>query len=65
MCATDLLLGADDDGTGDGALLDFAAGNGALDRDDDGFADRGIAVAGTTEDTDAEDFLRTAVVSHR
>ena len=61
----DLLLGTDDDGIGNRALLGVAARNGALDGDDDLVADSGIAVAGTTEDADAEHFLRTRVVSHQ
>jgi hypothetical protein len=54
--------GADDDRLDDVALLDVAAGDGVLDGGDDDVTDTGVATAGSTENTDAEDLLRTGVV---
>src|SRR5690554_1603704 len=57
-----LLGGAHDHGLDDVALLDVAAGDGVLDGRDDDVADSGVATAGSAENTDAEDLLRSRVV---
>src|SRR6478735_8411718 len=60
--AATLLDGADDDRLDDVTLLHTAAGDRVLDGGDDRVADTCVATAGTTEDTDAKEFLRTGVV---
>src|SRR5690606_38608807 len=60
--ATTLLGSAHDDGLDDVALLDVAAGDGVLDGGDDDVTDTGVAPAGASEHTDAQDLLGTGVV---
>src|SRR5690349_18278063 len=62
--AAPLLGGADHDRPDDVALLDAGAGQRVLDGSDDDVADPGVPAAGTAEHPDAEDLLRTRVVSH-
>src|SRR5690606_31743765 len=57
-----LIDGAHDDGLHHVTPLDVAAGDGVLHGGADGGADTGIATRRTTENADAEDFLRTRVV---
>src|SRR4051794_37309025 len=59
---TALLDGPDHDGLDDVTLLDAATGDRVLHGGDDDVADSGVAPARATENTDAEDLLRTGVV---
>ena len=59
---TALLVGADDDGLDDVALLHVAAGDRVLDGGDDDVADAGVATTGATENPDAQDLLGAGVV---
>src|SRR5665647_3376508 len=51
-----------DDRLDDVTLLDGATGNGVLDGGDDNVNDAGVGTTGTTENTDAKNFLGTGVV---
>src|SRR5690606_16508601 len=62
VVAPELLLGADDDGGHDLALLDGAVGDRLLDGADDDVADAGVATAGAAADADAEDLAGAGVV---
>src|SRR5690554_433959 len=62
VLAAALLRGAHDDRLDDVALLDVATGDGVLDGGDDDVTDTGVAPAGASEHTDAEDLLRAGVV---
>src|SRR4051794_20257805 len=57
-----LLDGPDHNGLDDVALLDVATGDRVLHGGDDDVADSGVAPTRATENTDAEDLLRTGVV---
>ena len=57
-----LLLGTDDDGLDDLALLHAATGDGVLDRAHDDITDACVTTARATEDPDDKDLLGTGVV---
>ena len=65
VSAADFLLRADNYRIGNRTFLDIATGNRTLNSDNDLVAYTGITTAGTAENTDAEDFLRTAVICHQ
>src|SRR3954466_2669643 len=64
VLATELLLGPDDDGRHDLALLHVAVRDRLLDRRHDRVADPGVAALRPAADADAEDLARAGVVGH-